>query len=92
PPLPTPVTRHPNVLVDPRGVLNDSSLSPHPLLTLCTECYCFLTRGKVPPLSLANHMFLGVVPPELRDLTVVEKAMIARCHAKCWIIQMKEEE
>ncbi|THU96941.1 hypothetical protein K435DRAFT_965717 [Dendrothele bispora CBS 962.96] len=35
----------------------------------------FLTRGKVPPLSLANYMFLGDVPPELRDLTVVEEAL-----------------
>ncbi|THU75801.1 hypothetical protein K435DRAFT_706396, partial [Dendrothele bispora CBS 962.96] len=59
---------------------------------LCPECYRFLTRGKVPPLSLANHMFLGDVPPELRDLTVVEEAMIARCRTKCWIIQLKEEE
>jgi len=34
---------------------------------------------------------LGDVPHELKDLMVVEEAMIACSHAKCWIIQLKEE-
>ena len=50
-----------------------------------------LRSGKVPTLSLANHNFLGAIPDELKDLTVVEEAMIARCQAKCWIIQLKED-
>jgi len=28
---------------------------------------------------------------ELKDLTVIEEAVIARCHAKCLIVQLKEE-
>ncbi|KAJ7892947.1 hypothetical protein B0H13DRAFT_1625354, partial [Mycena leptocephala] len=45
----------------------------------------------MPALSLANRTFLGSVPSELKDLTVIEEAMIARCRSKCWIIQLKEE-
>jgi hypothetical protein len=41
--------------------------------------------------SLANKTFLGPVPQELKDLTVIEETMIARRCSKCWIIQLKEE-
>ncbi|KAG1736154.1 uncharacterized protein EDB91DRAFT_1224901 [Suillus paluster] len=50
-----------------------------------------IKKGKCPPLSLANRTFLGYVPDELKDLTVIEEAMIARSRAKCWIVQLKEE-
>jgi hypothetical protein len=36
-------------------------------------------------------MVLGDIPDQLKDLTVVEEAMIAKCRAKCWVIQLKEE-
>ena len=36
-------------------------------------------------------MVLGEIPAELKDLTVVEEAMIAKCRAKCWIVQLKED-
>jgi hypothetical protein len=62
-----------------------------PVLSLCTECQSLLKKGKLPPLSLANKTFLGPVPEELKNLTVIEEAMIARCRSKCWIIQLKEE-
>ncbi|KAJ7891998.1 hypothetical protein B0H13DRAFT_1625762, partial [Mycena leptocephala] len=49
-------------------------------------------RGKkMPALALANKMFLGSVPPELKDLTIIEEYMIARCRSKCWVVQLKEE-
>ncbi|KAF8204727.1 hypothetical protein BJ912DRAFT_919331 [Pholiota molesta] len=41
---------------------------------------------------MANLTYLGPVPKELSDLTVVEEAMIARCRSKCWVIQLKEED
>ncbi|KIO19383.1 hypothetical protein M407DRAFT_223170 [Tulasnella calospora MUT 4182] len=43
-----------------------------------------------PRLALANKLYLGDVPMELQDLTMVEEAMIARCRAKAWIVQRKE--
>ncbi|KAJ7911719.1 hypothetical protein B0H13DRAFT_1451694, partial [Mycena leptocephala] len=42
-------------------------------------------------LALANKLLLGPVPDELKNLTVIEEAMIARCRSKCCIIQLREE-
>ncbi|KAJ7796825.1 hypothetical protein B0H14DRAFT_2619574 [Mycena olivaceomarginata] len=79
-----------DVLVDPDGV----SFPPdggRPTLSLCKNCYSSLKNKKLPALALANRTFLGSVPDKLKDLTVIEEAMIAHCHSKCWIIQLKEE-
>ena len=78
-----------NCVIDPDGITQDEEGLP--LLQLCTTCYNALRREKKPPLSLANGTYLGPVPPELSDLTPIEEAMIARCRAKCWIVQLKEE-
>ena len=60
-------------------------------LELCKECSTHLKRKDVPPLALSNRMYLGPVPSELSGLTVVEEAMIARCRAQAWVIQLKED-
>ena len=78
-----------DILLDPKGVHHSESNEVY--LKLCSPCLSSLRSGKVPPLSLANHNFLGAVPDELKDLTVVEEAMIAHCRVKCWIIQLKED-
>ncbi|KAJ6537989.1 hypothetical protein B0H19DRAFT_962042, partial [Mycena capillaripes] len=54
-------------------------------------CSSSLKHGKTPSLALANYNYLGQVPLELQELAVTEETMIARCRAKCWIIQLKEE-
>ncbi|KAF7378322.1 ATP-dependent DNA helicase [Mycena sanguinolenta] len=77
-------------LLDPDGV----SLPPDggsPVLSLCSVCHSSLKNNKVPPLSLVNKLFLSPIPNELKDLTVIEEAMIARCRSKCWIVQLEEE-
>ncbi|KAG1848266.1 hypothetical protein F4604DRAFT_1813097, partial [Suillus subluteus] len=78
-----------DLMVDPAGV-RQSDTGKFQLL-LCGLCRKKLNKGKRPALSLVNRTFLGDVPDELKDLTVVEEAMIARCRAKCWIVQLKEE-
>lgn len=77
------------IIVDQQGVqINDSG----PVLFSCRDCREYLVQKKqLPPLSLANSMYAGPVPEELRDLTIVEESMIARCRAKCWILQLKDE-
>ncbi|KAF8157746.1 hypothetical protein K438DRAFT_1620612, partial [Mycena galopus ATCC 62051] len=79
-----------DILIDRDGVSFPSD-GGDPVLSLCSECQSSLRKGKLPPLSLANKTFLGPVPEELKDLTVIEEAMIARSRSKCWIIQLKEE-
>ncbi|KAJ7939765.1 hypothetical protein B0H13DRAFT_1850536 [Mycena leptocephala] len=75
---------------DPDGVAFPSTGGP-PVLSLCSPCHSSLKKKKLPPLSLANKTFLGPVPEELKNLTVIEEAMIARCRCRFWIIQLKEE-
>jgi hypothetical protein len=64
------------------------------VLVVCRVCKSKLISGKSkqksPRRAMANKNYLGPVPPELKDLSVVEEAMISRCRAKCWIIQMRE--
>jgi hypothetical protein len=80
----------PHTVLHPEGIHKKDGSNDF-FLTLCKSCMSSLRCGNVPPLSLANHMFLGEVPDELKDLTVVEEAMIAKCRAKCWVIQLKED-
>ncbi|KAJ7865848.1 hypothetical protein B0H13DRAFT_1636891, partial [Mycena leptocephala] len=79
-----------DLLLDPDGV-SFSNDGDSPVLSLCKSCHSYLKRKKMPALSLANRTFLGAVPSELKDLTVIEEAMIARCRSKCWILQLKAD-
>jgi hypothetical protein len=75
------------VLLDKRGIDDNTGV-----LAFCKDCHSHIQKGKTPPLSLANHLLLGDVPPELQDLTPVEESIIARCRAKACIIQMKSDD
>ncbi|KAG1837026.1 hypothetical protein DFJ58DRAFT_669172 [Suillus subalutaceus] len=57
-------------MVDPSGV--KQSADGKFQLLLCGVCHKRIRKGKRPALSLANRTFLGDVPDELKDLTVVE--------------------
>jgi hypothetical protein len=48
-----------------------------PVLSLRKSCHSYLKRKKMPALSLADRTLLGAVPSELKNLTVIEEAMIA---------------
>ncbi|KAJ7433065.1 hypothetical protein B0H11DRAFT_2165060 [Mycena galericulata] len=78
-----------SLLIDPECIEDDPD-TMEPVLVVCKSCKAELRSNKVPRKSMANKNFLGNVPPELSDLSVVEEAMIARCRSKCWIIQMRE--
>ncbi|KAF8951320.1 hypothetical protein BDZ97DRAFT_1616973, partial [Flammula alnicola] len=77
-----------DILLSPHGLVKDDEGDT--LGTFCIECHRSLKNEKTPALSLANHNYLGPIPKELKELTVVEEAMIAKCRSKCWIIQLKE--
>ena len=43
-------------------------------------------KGKIPRLALANGLWLGKMPDELKSLRFVEKLLIARvCHTCCYV-------
>ncbi|KAJ7844854.1 hypothetical protein B0H13DRAFT_1908680 [Mycena leptocephala] len=50
-----------------------------PVIAVCRRCCTDLKANKVPPLSTVNKNYFGPVPPELKDLTIVEEAMISLC-------------
>ena len=63
------------ILMDPLGL--DTSEHGEKIAKLCHTCFLSLKCHKTPPMALANHTFLGEVPDELKELTVIEEAMIA---------------
>ncbi|KAJ6530741.1 hypothetical protein B0H19DRAFT_967449, partial [Mycena capillaripes] len=92
PPMPmasTPI--YSDLMLEP-GCLGTDPESGAPSLICCQSCSSDLKNDRVPAKAVANHNYLGPVPRELKDLTVVEEAMIALCRAKCWIIQLRDED
>ncbi|KAN0132460.1 hypothetical protein V8E53_009719 [Lactarius tabidus] len=58
------------------------------LVSLCDTCLSYLCRDKTPPLSLANGMWIGEVPLELKILTLLERVLIARFFPAAYIIKL----
>jgi hypothetical protein len=51
---------------------------------VCIECEAKLITGVTPTHSLANHLWIGEVPWQLKDLTWAEKMMITKVrHNRC---------
>lgn len=55
---------------------------------VCNMCRASMERGKRPPLSLSNELWIGDPPEELRDLTFTEEILIARAHPRCYVFKM----
>ena len=52
------------------------------MVNVCDDCYSFLHKKKLPIHSFENHLYIGKMPEELKDLTIVEECCIARA----WIL------
>jgi len=91
-PPPTPFSTGPlaNKLLDVNGVTKADSGTYY--LDICTSCLRSLRKNSMPKHSLANRLYLGPIPDELRDLTMVEECMIARARAKSWIVKLQETD
>lgn len=92
PPMPIQSGLLCSYLIEPKGVLSTDDYRKVAQVQLCKTCDVSLKRHLLPRLAIANKLHLGPVPPELRDLTVVEEAMVSRCRAKAWIVQLKETD
>lgn len=78
-----------NLMIDPAGVVhreakNDISLQ------LCSWCNSALKRGKLPRLAVTNLNVLGSIPPEMKNMTMVEEMLITCCWAKCCIVKLQD--
>ena len=87
PPLPYTDGILKDILLDPDGVVKNEGI-PH-ALRVCKSCCNSLVSGRTPSLAIANRLFIGAVPEELKDLTAVEESMIALCRARAIIVRLK---
>jgi hypothetical protein len=58
------------------------------VVSLCNNCLSYLRRHKTPPLSLANGLWIGDVPLELKILTLPERVLIARFFPAAYIVKL----
>ena len=55
---------------------------------VCNDCRACLRQGRVPCLALANGLWLGNVPTELKCLWFVEKMLVARVRHTCAYVKV----
>ena len=55
---------------------------------ICNECRVSIRNGKVPRLALANNLWIGKVPDELKTLRYIEKVLIARVRHTCSYVKV----
>jgi Helitron helicase-like domain at N-terminus/PIF1-like helicase len=87
----TPLVRSGIMAVERKDESEDIDISTkaEPVLdydchSLCNPCHKHLVKGNCPPMALANGLWLGKVPLELRGLSFVEKLLISRIrHNRC---------
>ena len=65
-----------NAVLDNAGF--KSSNTDSVTMQICNECLSALRQKRLPRLSLANHLYRGVLPEEFRDLTWVEEMVCAK--------------
>lgn len=78
------------MLLDPAGLQNQHDTSAT-VANICGECLRALKkpRGTCPPkYSLANNLWLGPIPLELRRLTVPEQLLIALLYPRVFVFKM----
>jgi len=89
PHLLVPIHPHPehklfrNMLLEPKGVDVNGNM-----VNLCGECHLDLHRNNLPPLALANNMWIGPIPDCLEMLTLAERILIAKYFPTAYIIKM----
>ena len=83
-----PLTAHPahdlfkGMLLHPAGMLNGERVY------VCIECDRALYSDKIPPLALANGLWIGRVPHELAYLNLPERLLIAKYFPAAYIIKL----
>src|SRR5204862_6201846 len=80
-----PIDQH-HIMIDPLSITDQNTIS------ICNRCYSSLSKGLLPTEALANFRWIGPVPEELKDLTWVEEALVARSHLFGRIFLLQERQ
>lgn len=84
-----PSTSHPaHELTNGMLLYKNSVNMTRKLFKICVECETSLHSDKTPKLSLANNMWIGDVPRELKGLTLPERILIAKYYPAAYIIKL----
>lgn len=84
-----PTTPHPSQFTIEGMVLYQKGLTRGGTSgNFCRECLSHLKEGEMPPLSLANDMWIGDVPYQLANLSLAERLMIAKGFPSAYIIKL----
>ncbi|RDB26275.1 ATP-dependent DNA helicase pfh1 [Hypsizygus marmoreus] len=83
-----PQKSHPRHDLTEGLLLCKAGLSSPGMGNVCEECHRKLDKGKRPPLSLSNHMWIGDVPHELKVLTLPERLLIAKYLPAAYVVKM----
>ena len=55
---------------------------------MCFDCMRSLERRLMPKMALANNLWIGDIPFELKGLTIPEQLLIARHYPRCYIFKL----
>ncbi|THU92678.1 hypothetical protein K435DRAFT_628866, partial [Dendrothele bispora CBS 962.96] len=55
---------------------------------VCSTCRISLRDGKIPRISLANGLWLGAVPKELKELNFMEKLLVQKMRTNCCFVKV----
>jgi hypothetical protein len=55
---------------------------------ICNSCRGSIRNGKIPKLALANGLWIGDIPPQLKCLNFVEKMLVARIRHTCAYVKV----
>ncbi|KAJ7259106.1 hypothetical protein B0H12DRAFT_1014588, partial [Mycena haematopus] len=78
------VTRRPRTCEDDPVEDLDGPILDENCTHVCVKCEKALRKKTVPNFALANHLWIGSVPPELSALTFAEKILISKVrHNRC---------
>jgi len=56
---------------------------------ISTTCYIFIKINKMPKLTLANGLWIGIAPKMLPKLTMVEETLITRYHCRTILFKLR---
>ena len=82
------VTRLPQNSVDDPIKEMDGPIIDANCKHVCYECNHFLERKVMPPMALANGLWVGNVPKVLSDLTFVERLLVSRIRSNRCIVHV----
>ncbi|QRV90748.1 Helitron helicase-like domain at N-terminus [Ceratobasidium sp. AG-Ba] len=54
----------------------------------CSQCLKALDDNRLPPLALANQMWIGEIPEALLGLTIPEQILISLFHPRCYVFKL----